>query len=156
MSNSVSREYYIKAQAVWEKSINKLPISPDISMTYQMSAEACRSSGQFEKALQYYKAFVENWPEDKAAGHCQFMICSLYQSLAGKGIMPEKEAYELTKEAYEILVRDYPENPQIRTVKAYINDYEMKNMPLELPQTTEEAIALINQYKQRKNKGGLK
>ena len=156
MFNDTCRAYYIKAQAVWEKSINKLPVSPDISTTYRMAAEACRSSRQFEKALQYYKAFVENWPDNEAASHCQFMICSLYQSLKGQGIISEDESYELTKKAYEKLVRDYPKNSQTGTVRAYLNEYEMKNKPEEVPQTIEEAIELIDQYKQRKNKVGLK
>ena len=153
MSKNPGRNYYLKAQTVWEKSIRELPVSSNISMTYRMVAEACRSSGQFEKALQYYQAFIENWPDDEAAGHCQFMTCSLYQSLGAQGNISESEACKLLKGGYNDLVLNYPENPQVRTVQAWISNYEMKSKPDEVPQSLEEAVMLIEQYKQRRSKG---
>ncbi len=148
--------YYSQALTLWEKIIVQLPESQNLSTAYQMAAEAARAMREHEIALKYFKAFVENWPDDERAGHCQFMVCSTYQSLMSKGILPEEEAYELMKAEYEKMVRDYPDNPQCRTVYAYINDYEINHTPVQVPQTIEELMKLIESGENSQAEGGAK
>ncbi len=148
--------YYSEALSLWERIINQLPESQNLSTAYRMAAEASRAMGEHETALQYFKAFVEKWPEDNYAGHCQFMVCSTYQSMAGKGIITEEEAYKSMKIEYEKMVQNYPDNPQCSTVHAYINDYEINHNPVKVPLTVEEVIKMIESDENSQVKGGTK
>jgi TolA-binding protein len=149
-------DYYSKALTVWEKVINQLPSALNVSTAYKMAAEASKSSRQYEKALQYFQAYVEKWPDDDYAGHCQFMACCVCQSMLGKGNIPENESYELLKQNYEKFIKDYPENPQHKTVYAYIKDYEIRHTPEKVPQTLEEALEMCLAYDNAEKQGGGK
>jgi tetratricopeptide (TPR) repeat protein len=156
VQNDKANDCYMKAQVIWEKIINGMSGSPNMSMAYRMAAEACRSSGQLEKSLQYYQKFIEKWPDDDFASHCQFMVCTIYQSKLSKGIISEKEAYKLMKTGYDKMVQNYPDNPQVKTIHTWIKDYENKYTPKSDAQQLEEAMAFIKSYEDAKKQGARK
>ena len=122
-------DYYSKALTVWEIVINEFSESQLMYDAYRMAGEAARFSRQYQKAVEYYRAYQEKWPDDNRAVLAQFNLCNSYNAMLHRGIIPENEAYETMKKEYEIMVQKYPDSPLCSGVNANIKEYERKITP---------------------------
>jgi TolA-binding protein len=104
-----SEENFQKAIAVWERIITELPPSPITPQAYFSSAECCRRLGKYEKAVEYFQAVVDNWPDYEYAGDAQFLIGTSYERLRNGGSLPESEANPKIEQAYKSVVDKYPD-----------------------------------------------
>ncbi len=152
--NEKAKDYFTKAQGIWEKIINELPSSSTTAQSYHMVAECHRILNQNQQAIECYQAVVNNWPDYQAAFHCQYMTGRIYKDLKRADAIPESDANLLIKDAYERLVAKYPDCPPAGAALRWLDDYKEMIRQRELSKSS--ASQLFKEYKGTENQGGRK
>jgi tetratricopeptide (TPR) repeat protein len=119
-------EYYTKAQNIWEKIIQNMPSSSMANKAYLFAAEACKITGENEKAIEYFQTIVEKWPDDNMNSHCLNMIASIYQTLQNTGGLSQSEAESKIKKVYEHIASAYPDSAPGLNAISWLSNYEDK------------------------------
>jgi tetratricopeptide (TPR) repeat protein len=109
-----AKDHFAKAIAVWERIIQKLPVSAFAVRAYYFSAVSYRRLGACEMAVNYCKKIVANWPDSECASHAQFIISDCYRRLRDSGALPASEANPQIEQAYERLVEKYPDSTSVK------------------------------------------
>jgi len=105
-----SEEDLKKSRDIWERIIAQLPESESIGLKHAQffSAECYRRLGKYEKAIEYFQAVVDNWPDYQYAWNAQSLIGNCYEKLRNSGKLPESEAVPKMEQAYQAVVEKYP------------------------------------------------
>jgi len=121
-----TKDYYTNAQNIWEKIIQDMPSSSMAYQAYRYAAEACKIIGQNDKAIEYFQAVVDNWPDDDMASHCLNMIADVYRTVQDSGALSQSEAESRMKQVYELLATDYPDSAPGLYAAEWLHNYENK------------------------------
>ena len=119
-----TKDYYTNAQNIWEKIIQDMPSSSMAYQAYRYAAEACKIIGQNDKAIEYFQAVVDNWPDDDIASHCLNMIADVYRTVQDSGALSQSEAESRMKQVYELLATDYPDSAPGLYAKGWLSLYK--------------------------------
>jgi len=105
------KEYYRKTLAVWERIITELPESEATirAQAYLFSAECCRRLSEYDKAVEYFQAVVDNWPDYEYACNAQCLVGECYEKLSKSGSLAESEAIPRIEQAYNGVIERYPD-----------------------------------------------
>ena len=118
---SESKDYFSKTVAVWEVIITKVPESGITAYTYHLTADCYRRLGQYEKAIDYYREIVANWPAYKNAGYAQFLIGYSYKKMRRDGAVSASIAHAEIRAAYELVIEKYPNCPAAKAAHDWLN-----------------------------------
>ena len=79
--------YFQKAIDIWQRTIAKLPASPEYtpSVYFRLGVIYSQELGQFQKGIDNFKAAVGNWPDFEYAGCDLLLMARYYQSLKQAG-----------------------------------------------------------------------
>jgi len=69
-----ARDNFRKAIAIWERIIKELPPSATTAQAYFLSAICYQQLDEYEKAADYYRQVVNNWPHCEFAPYAHIMI----------------------------------------------------------------------------------
>jgi len=124
-----------QAKSYYQKTIVEFKrIMPQLPKTDDKAAEICYFSGvcysrlgQHQKAIEYYRKVVDNWPDYKYAWHVQFMIGRTYKYLKETGAISESEADSAILAAYERVIQNYPDCPAAKAARGWLNYYHKKS-----------------------------
>jgi pentatricopeptide repeat protein len=105
---SQARDRFTKAMTIWERLIVEMPQSDVTPYAYNSAADCYGKLGQHEKAIEYYRKIVDNWPRYQYAWNAQFMIGHTYEELNETGVISKSEVDPKIKAAYEQLLERYP------------------------------------------------
>lgn len=95
---------FLKAIAIWEKNISQITDAHHRYLAYYYSAVAYHNLKQEDKAVEYYKIVVNQWPDQEKAWYAQFQIAQIYEILKGQG----KATSEQVRSAWQTLLERYP------------------------------------------------
>jgi TolA-binding protein len=105
-----SEESLVKAQAIWERIIQELPVSlPDTAHAYYFSAVCYRKTAHYDKAIAYYQYVVDEWPAYEYAWSAQCLIGDCYERLRDSGSLSPSEANLKMEHAYMAVLENYPD-----------------------------------------------
>jgi len=106
-----SEEHLKKAKDIWERIITQRPESQSIGLkhAYFFSAACYRKLGEYDKAVEYFQAVVDNWPNYQYACNAQCLIGECYEKLRNSGTLPESEAIPRIEQAYNGVIENYPD-----------------------------------------------
>jgi TolA-binding protein len=108
---SQSKESFAKAISVWERMLRDISVESHTvypAQAYYFSAISCIYLGQHEKAINYYQAVVDKWPDSEHAPYALFRIGRAYENLRKSGVVSKTEADSKIRSAYEQLLEKYP------------------------------------------------
>ena len=104
------KDYFRRAAEIYEKIINVLPASRNLTpRACYFAGDCCHELGEYEKSVQYYQKVVDNYPTYGLAWSALFNIGSNYQQMSKAGLISKSEADAKTKAAYEQLLVKYPD-----------------------------------------------
>lgn len=69
-----AEENFTKAIIVWERIIHELPSCGTSPEAYRLAAICYRRLGEYEKAIDYCRRILDNWPDYQYAWHAKFLI----------------------------------------------------------------------------------
>jgi len=119
-------EYYRKALAIWERIIKELPPSAAYTPLAYYSVAVCHCDlGEYEKAINYCRKVVGNWPDCTRASHAQFLIAHCYEKLEKSGRIPTSEAAAQIRQACEKLLANYPDSQMTMGAYKLLKRYEV-------------------------------
>lgn len=105
-------KFYRKAIPVWEKMIQKLPLSAEYTPRAYWCAAVVYSQElrEYAKGIEYYKYILDDWPKYKFAYHAQFLVGRYYEKLRDSGTVGESEANAKIEQAYKSVIQNYPDS----------------------------------------------
>ena len=104
-----AEEYFQKALTVLGKIITELPASTTTVDAYYLSAGCYFFMDEYEKAIDYFKRTLDNWPDYGRAWKALFLTIQCYEKLEKAGRIPTEEAAAQIRQACERLLADYPD-----------------------------------------------
>ena len=119
-----ANEEYEHTKEITERSIADLPKN-DIDATvetYHLAAENYRRLKNHRKAAECYQKVVDLDPDFKYAWHAQFMVGYSYDRLWNRREIDKSEADKRIREAYEKLLKNYPNSAAVKAAKMWLND----------------------------------
>jgi tetratricopeptide (TPR) repeat protein len=116
-----SKASFQKAIAVWERIITDLPPSPITPQACYFSATCLRGLGEYEKAIEYYRNILDDWPDYESAWSAQFLIGFSYEKFVKTGAIPQSVATAAIREAYELVLQNYPTCPAVNAARNWLN-----------------------------------
>lgn len=87
-------------------------------------AEACERLEDYARAMIYYDTISTYYPGRHRASHAQFMLGYCAEKLKSSGQISKDEADELTKNAYEKLLKEYPDCESAAYASSWLNRYD--------------------------------
>ncbi len=117
--------YYQKAIAVLKRVITEFPVSGIIPRVYCSLALTYHDLAQYEKAIEYCKRAVANWPHYEFAWYAQFMIADCYEKLERSGRISTADAAAKIHQACEKLLTDYPEAKAVTAVHNLLERWDL-------------------------------
>jgi len=110
-----------KAIAVWGKVITQLPNTNITPQAYYYSAVCYNELREYEKAIEYFRKVVTDWPDYVYAWNAQFQVGFIYENLGKSGAIPNSKAEPRIKDAYEQLLKKYPSCKVAKYAKHWLN-----------------------------------
>jgi len=98
-----AKEHFRKAISVLKRIIQELPASDTTPQGYCSVALCYYHLAEYEKAIDYCKKTVDNWPHYNYAWYAQFLIADCYEKLANSGRIPTADAAAQIRQACERL-----------------------------------------------------
>jgi len=121
---SAVRECFEKAIGKWSIILQQFPDVPSVGpAALYFSAISYSRQGDPAKAVEYYQAFLQKWPNDERAKHALLVLPNLYKTMVFKGLLTEQQANPLTKEAYGQFIRKYPGSPAAEMARQRVRYY---------------------------------
>lgn len=120
-----AKEYFQRAIVILERAVAELPESTMTVQAYYYAANCCQRLGQFEKAINYYKKVVDNWPGYEYAPNARFKIGHCYEGLKGAGAIKKSAADAQIKAAYEQALEKCPNCPAAKAARNWLK-YNVK------------------------------
>jgi len=149
-----SQSYFIKAHGVWEKIIAELPDSSEKANAYYFAAQSYKRLGQKQKAMEYNRKVVQNWPNYENAWHAQYQIIEMNKLLASESDTPISEIDALTAVGYENLLEKFPNCPIADKAQKWLSRYD-ERINLQAKIETMSPLQAINFLKDQANQGGV-
>lgn len=114
-----------RALTVWEKIITQLPPSaPNNARAYNFGADCYRRLGQHQKAIEYYRRVVDDWPDYEYAWNALLRIGHTYENLKTLGIISKSEADIKIKAAYKQLLKEYPDCKAAKIAQRWLTGHK--------------------------------
>jgi len=115
------KEAFARAIDKWSSILQRFPDTPNLGPTaLYFSAVSYSRQGDPVKAIEYYRAFLERWPDDERNHHVLLRLPGLYNRMVFKGVLSEQQAKPLIRAAYEKFVREYPDSPAAEMARQQI------------------------------------
>ncbi len=99
-----AHDSYLKAIAIWDDIAQRIDWNEKY-LAYYYSGSAYKQIGDYTKSIASYKQSIEMNPNYAKAWYAQYTIAKLYESLVDQG----KASIEDVKDAYQVLLKDYPD-----------------------------------------------
>ncbi len=110
-----------KAIAVFARVIDEVPFNiPFTGDAHYMTGVAYSRLGEYDNAIAYHQAVVDNWPEHHLAWSSLYWIGNFYQKLTTQGLLTTAEADAKSEEAFLRLFEEYPNTPMIETARSQL------------------------------------
>jgi len=116
-----------KAEACFDDSIEifnivrgEFPESNSAIRALCWSGDCRYKLGDYDGALEWYQQVLDRHSENVAAGYALFKRGQIYQKLKKAGKVSEEQADRETRQAYERLVKDYPEEVRSESAKNWL------------------------------------
>jgi len=101
---------FTKAASIAEKVYHELPsFVVNIAPAYYFSAVCYRHLSRYEKAIEYYRKVVDEWPDYVYSGDALYWIGQCFESLRQSGMMSVFEANKHIKQPYDVIIKKYPD-----------------------------------------------
>jgi tetratricopeptide (TPR) repeat protein len=104
-----AKQYLQKAITKWETIITDLPESITTAWAYNFAADCYRRLDQHQKAVEYYRTVVDDWPDYEYAWDALFRIGRNYENRMKSGLMSKAEANPKIRAVYEQVLEQYPD-----------------------------------------------
>ena len=118
--------YFSKALYCWEIIINDFPESSVTAQAFFYTGEIYRNLHQYNEAIEYYQAVVENYPEYENAWTAQYQIAKTYKLLIDINAMTESEAEIQMENAYKQVVELFPDCPGVKYARRWLDFFNEK------------------------------
>ena len=113
-----------KAIVLYKIAINAFPKTQVAAWAYSMEADCHNALGEYQKAIDCYNEILGGWRDYyEYARHAQCMIGQFYQQMGISGAMPKSEADEATKQAYEQMLKRYPNCTAAVVARSWLERY---------------------------------
>jgi tetratricopeptide (TPR) repeat protein len=128
-----------KSLNIWRNTISainakKLSANNSITAEYYHYTGTCyRLLGEYEKAIEYYKMVLDNWPEYASAGGVASIIPTVYERMKQEGLISGDSADKLILDAYKRVVEEYPKSPGAKAAANRIKRYEPQDEEISDP-----------------------
>jgi tetratricopeptide (TPR) repeat protein len=108
--NDAAKSYLAKACIICERIINELPETDFTAQAYNRAARCYSRMGQYDKAIEYYKTVVNNFPDSQYGSDAQFQIVQLYKKFIITGDMALPDAMDTMAVECERQIETYPDS----------------------------------------------
>jgi TolA-binding protein len=104
----LAERHFLKAINIWERITSELPVSEHATLAYYYCGMAYNYTGDYEMAVQYYQAVVDQWPDYEYAWDAQFRVGECYGYLTESGKLSKTAGNAARKAAYQKVIQNYP------------------------------------------------
>jgi tetratricopeptide (TPR) repeat protein len=125
-----ARDYYRKAIALRERTIQESPHSDVVPKAYFTAAIIySQELHEYEKGIEYFQKVLDNWPDYKYACDAQYSIGRYYERLRNSGGISAAEANPKIEAAYQAVVEKYPDSDSAKYAAQKIEQMRRKKVP---------------------------
>jgi len=118
---ALAKDYSQKAETLWERVINELPVSDMTPEAHCNRADYYSKLGQYEKSINCYQKVVDDYPNSQYAWNALYMVGFTYERFQETGRISKLEAEPKVKAAYEQLLEEYPTCPRTKQAGNWLN-----------------------------------
>jgi TolA-binding protein len=107
-----------KWQIVFKQPVETANVPP---IAYILAADSCRRIGDCRKALEYYSAVVDRYPQYKYVDHALLMVGKTCERLQTQGLMTESEAWPVMLRTSQALLDQYPQSQYVPSARDIVD-----------------------------------